>query len=643
MPKPSPSKSALAKLQSGMFGVLGRAPDMPVWRWIEENVTLTERETAEPGKFSTIKRPYVREPLECFRDKSVTDLILCWGTQTSKTMTIMCGAAYKIVNDAMNALWVMPNSDLCKSFSRNRWQPFVDNCRLLALQKPTDRHKWKTLEQFFSKTTLTFVGSNSPANLASRPAGMLLMDEVDKFELKGDKEAGALQNAEERTKTFPYPIRVKTSTPTTAAGEIWHEFLSGDQRYFFVPCPHCKIKIRLEWKQIRWWDEKEEESKGEDGEWDLRLVRKNTFYRCQECDGKILDGQKTAMLRDGEWRPMNPTAQPGRRSYHLNSLYAALKETQWGILAVKWLQTKGSISRRHAFINSTLAETWDDEKGLDDDPLNTTEYTDIDLPQERIPVMTVDCQENHFWVVVRAWGRGSESWLLHAGRVEVEEELENLARQFNVEPFRVALDMAHRPNVVARLCVKNGWRGLWGSPNKKGFVHTLGNGHRIIRDFSPTQSRDPHLGTVHQSEGNKRALFAYWAVDAIADRLAILRYSVPTKWHVHSRVDNDYIRQINAEVKMTRINPMTGKPTYYWKQLRRDNHLGDCERLQVVMALAGGILEDDSMKDANSQKAFGFMGAKVEEEAPENEEAAPHDEGRPAVKEYQIREDLRLR
>ena len=642
MKKLSANATAILSLKAGLRGVLGRAPDIEVWRWLEQNVTLTERETAEPGKFSTLKRPYVREPLECFRDRSVTDLILCWGTQTSKTMTIMGGAAYKIVNDAMNTLWVMPNSDLCKSFSRNRWQPFVDNCRPLFLQKPRDRHMWKTMEQFFAKTTLTFVGSNSPANLASRPAGLLLMDEVDKFELKGDKEAGALQNAEERTKTFPYPLRVKTSTPTTAAGEIWHEFLSGDQRYFFVPCPHCKVKIRLEWPQIRWWDENENESKTEDGEWDLRLVRKNTYYRCQECEGKILDGQKTAMLREGEWRPMNPAAQPGRRSYHLNSLYAALKETQWGLLAVKWLQTKGSISRRHAFINSTLAEIWDEEKGVDDDPLNTTEYSDIDLPAEKIPVMTVDCQENHFWVVIRMWGRGSESWLMHAGRVEMEEELVTLQRKFSVESHRVGVDMAHKPNSTAQLCVKYGWRGLWGSPNKKGFVHTLGNGARIIRDFGPTQSRDPHLGTVYQSEGNNRAMFVYWSIDAIADRLAIMRYSVPTKWHVHSRVDNDYIRQINAEVKMTRINPMTGKPTYYWKQLRRSNHLGDCERMQVVMCLANGILEDDAMKEAHSQKAFGFMAAKVDDSGSEHEgsqEEAPS----PSVREYEIREDLRLR
>jgi hypothetical protein len=595
----------VAALSASMWQVLGRAPDMPVWQWLEKNVTLTERETATPGPFRTLLRPYVREPLEAFRNRNVTDLSLCWGTQTGKTMVIMGGAAYKIVNDAMNTLWVMPNADLCKSFSRNRWQPMVENCFPLKLQKPKDRFLWKTMEQFFHKTTLTFVGSNSPANLASRPAGLLLLDEIDKYELKGDKEAGALQNAEERTKTFPYPLRVKTSTPTTAHGEIWREFLSGDQRFFYVPCPNCKEMIRLEWANVRWWDKDESDSKI-DGEWNLELVRRNTYYRCQHCEFHVRDGQKTAMLRDGEWRAHNLNASPGRRSYHLNSLYAALKETTWGNLAVKWLQTKSSMTRRHAFINSTLAEVWDDERATDDTPVHTTVFALGDLPTTRIPIMTIDCQEGHYWALIRYWGRGSESWLIWEGRVETSEELEALQAEHQVEPHRVGIDMAHRPNESARLIVKNGWRGLWGS-DKKGFSHTLGNGARVIRDFSPVQYRDPHVGTVHQSDTNQRAMYIFWSNDRVKDRLEILRHTQPTKFHVPSTVSNHYIRQINSEIKMTRIAPITGRLVHYWKQIRKDNHLRDTELMGLAMALAGGILEDETMDVTDTQRATGYI------------------------------------
>ena len=608
--------SSLALLATSMRDALSRPPDIAVWEWLEQNVVLTERESqSEPGRFSTRNRPYVREPLECFRDKRVTDLTLCFGTQTAKTLTVMGGTAWKLCNDPMNTLWVMPNRDLAESFSTNRWLPFVEGCERLAAQKPRDRHLWKKLEQYFARATLNFVGSNSPANLASRPSGLLLMDEIDKFDLKSDREAGALQNAEERTKSFPYPLRVKTSTPTKESGEIWREFLDGDQRFFYVPCPFCKIPIRLLWAQVRWWEHAEDESmtKGHDGRmaWDMDKVRRNTFYRCQECERKVLDQMKISMLRHEEsrWKPHNTHALTGRRSYHLNSLYAPLKETQWGNLAVKWLLTKGSTTRRHAFINSTLAEVWNDEQAIDDEPINTLVFSEADLPTQRIPIMTVDVQENHFWVVIRTWGHpdgpnGQESWLLFAERVETQEELEKLQLDYIVDSKNVGLDMAHRPNKVAAMLVKNGWRGLWGS-ERQGFIHNLENGYKLIREYSPVQFRDPHLGTIHQNEANEKAMFLYWSNDRIKDRLEVLRHATdPARWHVHANITKDYVHQMNSEIKTSKVSQKTGRLTFFYRQVRKANHLRDCEAMQIVMALKNGILEDEAGRTANTQAAL---------------------------------------
>lgn len=122
-----------------------------------------------------------------------------------------------------------------------------------------------------------------------------------------------------------YPLRVKTSTPT-------REFKLGDQRYYNVPCPHCGelivFKFSLHSERygdcgIRWWRVSEDESKT-GGEWDMEKVRQNTFYKAQCCGGEIFDRHKPAMLRAGRWIPTNLNAEPGRRSYHLNSPYALL-------------------------------------------------------------------------------------------------------------------------------------------------------------------------------------------------------------------------------------------------------------------------------------------------------------------------------
>ena len=437
------------------------------------------------------------------------------------------------------------------------------------------------------------------------------MDEIDKFDLEDDREAGALQNAEERTKTFPFPLRVKTSTPTTVHGEIWREFLKGDQRYYHVPCPCCQKEIVFKFRVktelhgecgVRWWKESEDESKSEimvDGEivkdWDYEKVWRNAFYKCQECGGEIRDIHKQEMLLAGRWVPTNPNAQIGRRSYHLNSLYSLLgRECAFGAIAVKWLQTRGSMSARHAFINSTLAETWDDDKAVDDSPIFLEDYEKKDLPQGVTTLMSVDVQDNHFWVGVRDFMPptkeypNGQSWLRHYDRQEQIEVIEELQKIFAIDPKNVVMDMRHRTATVARWIVEHGWRGMMGS-DKKGFLHTLGNGARIIKLYSPVNYRDPHLGTAFQGS-SKPAMFIYWANDPVKDFLSVLRFSEPTIWHIHSTVVEGYQRQVNSARMSAERTHRTGRTVYRWKQFRRDNHALDVECMMQVLAMTLGLV-----------------------------------------------------
>jgi phage terminase large subunit GpA-like protein len=95
------------------------------------------------------------------------------------------------------------------------------------------------------------------------------LDEVDKLAGESTKEADAVALAQNRTKTFANSLTVKVSTPTTSEGQIWKAFLSGDQRYYFVPCPHCQHMQRLQWPRVRWSDD----AKLEDGKtWNLERV-----------------------------------------------------------------------------------------------------------------------------------------------------------------------------------------------------------------------------------------------------------------------------------------------------------------------------------------------------------------------------------
>jgi phage terminase large subunit GpA-like protein len=326
-----------------------------VTQWCEDEIILSERQTQSPGNFSCRLTPYLREPLECFGDVDVTDLVLVFGTQTGKTTMVQAGSAWRIANKPQPVVWVMPTEGLARSFSETRWLPLFQDSATLRDLIPADRHKFKNLEQHFPRCSLVFVGSNSPANLASRPAGLLLMDEVDKFARETDQETSALFLAENRTKSFVGALRVKTSTPTTPDGAIWQEYQKGTQEKFLLPCPHCQAEIELLWEQVRW----DQDAKQEDGRWNMARVESTAHYACQSCNAPINDGQKMEMLPAGVWRSTNPAAQRGFRSFHLNSLYAPWRSCTFGALAVKFLRDKDTINGLQDFTNSTMAMPWE--------------------------------------------------------------------------------------------------------------------------------------------------------------------------------------------------------------------------------------------------------------------------------------------
>lgn len=422
---------AAEKLREHIRNIYAPIDRRGVVAWAGDEVILSERQTQMPGAFSTAMTPYLDEPLECFADVDVSDLVLVFGTQLGKTTMIQVGTAWRVCNKPQPFVWVMPTEGLAKSFSETRWLPLFDDSPTLSAQKPSNPNKFKNLEQHFRRCTGNFVGSNSPANLASRPAGLLLLDEVDKFNKETDQETSALHLAENRTKSFVGALRVKTSTPTTVDGPIWQEFLKGTQEKFMLPCPHCGERIELLWEQVRWDREAKTAEK-----WDMAKVEESAHYECQSCKAAINDGQKMEMLQSGVWQSGNPTAQKGFRSFHLNSLYAPWRSCSFGSLAIKFLRDTETINGLQDFTNSTMAVPWEQvETSIGDAKILglSGEYEQGQCPIDE-PASVVLCadvgQSMSHWVVT-AFDHEGAAFVVDYGTVLAVEDLNSLTgRQY---------------------------------------------------------------------------------------------------------------------------------------------------------------------------------------------------------------------
>lgn len=601
----------LPKLTASAIDHFAPMPTQPPAEWCCENLRFDE--PGNRGPFTTAGREYIIEPLNDWANMDVADCVEVFGSQTGKTGMLMAGAAWSVVNDPCGILWVMPSIQLAQSFSEVRFQPMVRASEQLARLIPegSARHAFKKLQQQLGASVINFVGSNSPSNLASRPARKVVLDEVDKFDDGGTGEADAVNLAEQRTKGQSYPQRRKTSTPSMVEGLIWQEFSKGDQRRYFVPCPLCGKFIVLAWSaqytvlpklpELSYvvWDK---EAKRPDGSWDLDRVVRSARVRCVHCGGDIADGHKTRMLAGGEWRP-TAKAELGFRSRHLPSLYACSPETTFGKMAVRFLQAKQSLMGLQGFINGDLAEPYESQDRQAERVELITEK--MDITDGAASLMTVDCQASspHFWYVVRQWA-GGNSHGVAAGSCDTWEDLREIQLKHSVKDVGVVVDSGYGARddaevyrSCARFCERIptetgrpeliGWMPAKGMPTRRRWKDDA-TGLMI-----PYYMRkiDPYVGTA--DAGSVAMSLFEFSGDFFKDVLESLRGGKGGfTWAVSESVaTEDYWRHMDAEIKTAVHNKKTGRTTWQWakRSARWPNHLLDCEVMQVAAATFYGV------------------------------------------------------
>ncbi len=574
-------------------------PTATVSEWCEENLRFDEPDNR--GPYSLAGREYAREPLDSFADPLVSDAVMVFGSQAGKTGIIMGGAAWIAANDPASMVWVMAAEGQAQKFSTTRWQPLLRASPCMAELLPTGARRFevKALQQSIGASIVNFFGSNSPGNLASIPARIVIQDEVDKYDTGGRKEADASNLADQRTKNFGNAKRIKSSTPTLADGLIWQEFLKTDQRRRFIPCPHCGKMVLLAWSKqfttfaltgaeaFATWDKAAKRG----ASWDLDAVERSARYECPHCAGRITDAHKTKMDRAGEWRPTAKAAS-GYRGWHLSSLYASSAQTTVGKLAVKFLQAKKSLLGLQGFINGDLAEVFENQ----DSRSKRTELIVIGSSPASgtapLPLLTADVQEvaPYFWYVAREHYAEGHSRRIGWGHCETWDELREIQLRYGAADNHVGVDSGYDAQTVYAQCLK--WGRMVQMPNGQipmwvGWTPLDGRpGYAKFRDPKTGQPRLYDFSSARLSHTRFRLPLLGFNSWALKDILAKLRQGPEVagglRWEVGDDPQNEtYWRHLDAEVKAE-----TARGRYEWRlrSKRWPNHLLDCEVMQLAMA-----------------------------------------------------------
>lgn len=586
----NPNSERLVRYIASLF----RPPQkMTVAEWACKNVRFNEPDNQ--NNYSLRCREYIEEPLNLMANNRVTDIVLVFGSQSGKTAMLMAAVSWLAVNQGCRILWVMPGQDLAENFSSTRLIPMFKASPAMAAMLPSDPRKTTKAQQQLGGSIINLVGSNSGAKLSSTPARIIIMDEVDKFPIGIKAEADALNLAEQRTKTFPNPKRIKTSTPTIEPGLIWQEYLKGSQNRYEVPCPHCGQYLVFGWspdyytlpklgnEAYVYWDK---DAKIGDT-WNYEKVKKSAHAECPFCKGHILDVHKTVMIRKGRWRVTNPNTDSSFVSYHLSSLYSNDTANNFGNLAVKFLKMLKSAQGVQGFVNGDLGEPW-----LCQEAVNRTEIivsASVPTGNEDILFLTADYQQKapYIWYVVRAWSPNGDSRLVDFGSLNTFEEFEEVQKKHDIPDTRVVVDSGYDSLFIYELCAQHGFFTRSRPPSHIGWIPSKGQaGDKYWLDPKSKQKICFGFGAANLPHRQFRMDVLEYNADVVKDFLHRMRLQKTTeRWAVTDIVNDTYWTHMNSEVKREIYSQ--GRVTYGWR-LRTSqipNHLFDCEILQIVMAM----------------------------------------------------------
>lgn len=545
-----------------------------VSQWAEKYRVLGETSNFK-GKWSNAITPYLVGIMDAFNDPYIQEINFCKATQVGGTEAMLNMLGYCITENPATTMIVYPSDELAKSVSNDRIKPYIEKTKVLA-ERYRERAS-KALELRMDGMTIYLRGSNSPSKLASVPVKYLFFDETDKMEGASKKEASPYKLATERTKTYANSKKiVSISTPTLKTNYTWTLHMNADeQRRFFMPCPHCGKEIAFVFAQLK-FDKMEDVS---------NLERAATaVYICQECEGKITDKDKYNMLQKGHWRSENKkcVGRPRSVSFHINALYSRF--LTWQDIAKEWLDSKDDPELRQNFINSWLAEPWEDTK------LNTsvelvmecqTDVAEFVVPDwARMLTGGIDVQENCVYWTIRAWGDFMTSQNICHGQALSLEEAENIMnltyRKENGDGYLVSLaliDSGDQTEMVYDFCSKN---SEWALPSKGS--STMGSHFRISR-VNKADSKAYGMNLVLIDVGKYK--------DAIAARMQ--RKSGRGAWMVHNGCDEEYAKQVTAEHKI--MERKGGKKRMIWtvKTSHADNHYLDTEVYAFAAADIMGV------------------------------------------------------
>lgn len=394
-------------------GIRAGIPDrsLTAVRWAEERRVLPAEAVANKalaGRFSLDITPYNREVLDCASDPNVQEVVYIASVQIGKTETCNNIVGYFIDGDPSTILYVAETEDKGKSWSVEKFQPMIDQTPSLRnLMDQRSRTSQNTMEsKTFPGGHFALAYATSFATLTSRARRVVILDECEAYKMLPQGDPVDLAIKRSKTAGESRFIFMVSSPNNKENAVLLPRYQNSTAEKYFIPCPECQGMQTLSWH----FPPEHELKGGFRVVWNER--KDEAFIMCEHCGHLISDDEKKDAMAEGMWVPTNTEYIGPRRGFWINSLYSPF-QTLTDTMNI-WEESKKDKERLKTFINTELAEYWEEEERI--------EYADLDFQREpyaaEVPAnvilltAAVDVQDDRLEAKVTGWGHDEENWTI---------------------------------------------------------------------------------------------------------------------------------------------------------------------------------------------------------------------------------------
>ena len=400
-------------------------PNMGSLTWANTYRWMSPEQTARPGKYRDAPTPWIKYMLEAMDDPKVRKIVCLKSAQAAWTDGAWNNFLFRRIHLApCPVVLLFPKEKTIRKYRDQKFDPSIRATPALRelVDVSTSKSSGNRLDFVrFPGGFLALAASNAPDNIKSLSAPVVAVEEPDDCSdnVKGQGDSVAL--LEQRAKSFPDRKVIFGGTPTIKGhSRIAEEYRHSDQRVFMVPCHHCGESHVLRWEHVVC-----DVQPGRNHEIYGDYLPETAYYLAPCCGKPWTDKEKNRNVKK-----LYPVIQKPEVKdtvgFYINELYSPFDGSKLSVLMERYLKAQhklnhGDESEMISFINNTCGEAYEYKDGSPDVKVireRLEDYPELVVPYNGLMLtIGVDVQHDRLAIVIRAWGKGEESWLIWWGEI----------------------------------------------------------------------------------------------------------------------------------------------------------------------------------------------------------------------------------